>query len=444
MSGIKRWCIFVFPLLALAMSAPAGAQPAYGHLRIVVPSAPGGGFDLTARAMQPVLRALGLVQTSSVENIPGGGGTIGLARFVSAEGGRSDVVLVSGLATLGAIVTYQSVLTFGDVTPIARLLSDYVVIIVPEASPFQSLSDLIEAFRRQPESISWAGGGPGGSEQLLALLIADAIGVDPNRVNYIAFAGSGESHPAILGGQVSVGLNPLSTVVPYIDAGALRVLGISSAERLPSLDAPTLREQGVNVEFEAWRGVFGPPGMSSGDRRRLEAAVDSMVKSAEWRDTLVRYGWNDRFLSGSAFVRFLQTDEARVRGVVRKRNRGASEASGVPGPYPTLVVVGLVSMALAFAIRARRCRRVVIQPPGTGWRAVILVTAGIIVDLAAIEYLGFILASIGLFWLTARAFDARHPLRDGAFAVALSFAAYFVFVRLLDLSLPSGLLAGLL
>jgi putative tricarboxylic transport membrane protein len=443
-AGHTRWRIVMLSLLALAMRTPADAQSPYGHLRIVVPSAPGGGFDLTARAMQPVLRAAGLVRTSSVENVAGGGGTIGLARFVTAEEGKADVVLLSGLATLGAIVSFRSVLTFADVTPIARLMGEYEVIVVPVASPFRSLSDLISAFRQRPESISWAGGGPGGTEHLLSLLIADAVGVDPNRVNYIAFAGAGESNPAVLGGQVSVGLNPLSTVVPYIDAGTLRVLAVSSAERLPSLDAPTLREQEVDVEFESWRALFAPPGLSSGDRRRLEAAVETMVQSPEWRNTLARYGWTDRFLSGPAFTRFLQTDEARVREVVLKRERGAGDASHVPGPYATVVGVGLLSMALAFAFRARRSRRLVIEPPGAGWRAVILVAAGIAVDLAAIEYLGFILASIGLFWLTARAFDARHPMRDGAFAVVLSFAAYVVFVQFLDLSLPPGLLAGLL
>ena len=133
-----------------------------------------------------------------------------------------------------------------------------------------------------------------------------------------------------------------------------------------------------------------------------------------------------------------------MRAVVRKLGSGATEASAVPGPYPTVVVVGLVSMALAFAIRARRSRRLVIEPPGAGWRAVILVAAGIVVDLALMEHVGFILASIGLFWLTARAFDAEHPLRDGAYAVALSLTAYVVFARLLDLSLPPGVLAGLL
>jgi putative tricarboxylic transport membrane protein len=432
------------PLLALALSSLAGAQTAYPHLRIVVPSAPGGGFDVTARAMQPVLQAAGIVRTSSVENIPGAGGTIGLARFVSAERGNSDVVLMSGLTMLGAIVNYRSVLTLGDVTPIARLIGEYEAVVVPVASPFRSLSELIDAFRRQPESISWAGGAVAGTEQMLALLIADAVGVDPKRVNYIAFAGGGESNPAVLGGQVSVGLSPLSTVAGLIEAGSVHVLGVSSAERIPSLEAPTLREQGVDVEFETWRSVFAPAGVSESDRRRLETAVEGMARSTAWRDTLARYRWNDRLLTGPAFTRFLEADEARVRAMFRRLGAGTAEASTASGVYPTFVIAGLVSAALAFAIGVRRSRRLVIEPAGAGWNAVILVAAGIVLDLALIEYLGFILASAALFWLTARAFDARHPLRDGALAVAVSGTAYIVFAWLLDLSLPPGVLARFL
>jgi putative tricarboxylic transport membrane protein len=141
-------------VLALA-SASAAAQPAHQHLRLIAPAAPGGGWDQTARAMQQVLQAAGHVRTSSVENIPGAAGTIGLARFVSAERGNGDVLMLSGLIMLGAVVTHQSPVTLREVTPIARLLGEWEVVVAPSASPFQSLADLVAAFRARPESISW-------------------------------------------------------------------------------------------------------------------------------------------------------------------------------------------------------------------------------------------------------------------------------------------------
>ena len=119
-------------LLTVQFATAAIAQPAYPHLRIFVPANPGGGWDVNARAMQPALHATGRVKTSSVENVPGAGGTIGLARFVSAERGNSDVVMLSGLTMLGAIMTYGSILTLADVTPIARVISEYEVVVVPD------------------------------------------------------------------------------------------------------------------------------------------------------------------------------------------------------------------------------------------------------------------------------------------------------------------------
>src|SRR6185503_6050612 len=187
-------------LILCGAPAPAGAQPAYPFLRLIAPAAPGGGWDQTARVMQQVLQRIGVVRTASVENIPGAAGTIGLARFISAERGRGDVVMVSGLIMASAIVTNASPVTLREVTSIARLTGEYEVIVVPAASPFRSLQDLVRTFKERPESISWGGGSAGGSDQILAGLVADAVGVSPRRVNYIAFSGGGEAMSAILGG----------------------------------------------------------------------------------------------------------------------------------------------------------------------------------------------------------------------------------------------------
>ncbi len=272
--------------VAVAAAPPAAAQPAYDQLRIIAPAAPGGGWDQTARVMQQVLQRAGIVRTPIVENIPGAAGTIGLARFIGAERGNGDAVMVSGLIMLGGIVTHQSPVTLADVVPIARITGEYEVLAVPAASPFRTLADLIRAFKERPESISWGGGSAGGSDQILAGLIADAVGVAPRRVNYIAFSGGGESLSAILGGQVSVGINGLAEFAPQIEAGTVRVLAISSGERLPGLDAPTLREQGVDVEFENWRSVVAPPGISARrpaaarGRHRRDGAVGGMARDA--------------------------------------------------------------------------------------------------------------------------------------------------------------------
>jgi putative tricarboxylic transport membrane protein len=394
--------------LALSLSA-AHAQPV-SQIRIIAPAAPGGGWDQTARVMQQALQRDGLARLAPVENIPGAAGTIGLARFIGAERGRGDVLLVSGLIMLGGIVTHQSPVTLRDVIPIARLTGEYEVIAVPAASPLRSLQDLIAAFKAQPGSIS-----------------------------YIAFSGGGESMSAILGGTVSVGINGFAEFAPQLEAGTLRALAISSAERLPGVDIPTLREQGVDVEFENWRSLVAPPGVTPEDRARLESLVRAMVQSPAWRESLARYRWLDRHLDGDAFARFVDAEEARVRSILRKLGTGATDTGAVvpSGVYPRLVLGGFILFGLAALRVAWRSRR----SPSTdasafGATPLVLVGVGAGLHLLLAERAGFVIAATVLFWCTARAFDNRHPVRDGIAALAISLASYVLFARVLQLSLP--------
>jgi putative tricarboxylic transport membrane protein len=393
--------------------------------------------------MQQVLQRAGIVRTSSVENIAGAAGTIGLARFISAERGNGDVVMVSGLIMLAAIVTHASPVTLYEVTPIARLTGEYEVIVVPVASPFRSLQDLVRAFRERPESISWGGGSAGGTDQMLAGLLADAVGVSPRRVNYIAFSGGGESMSAILGGQVSAGVNGLAEFAPHIDAGTVRALGISSAERLPGVPIPTLREQGVDVELENWRSLVAPPGITAADRERLEKAVETMVRSAEWRQALDRYRWIDRYLAGNEFSRFARSEDQRVQAILTRLGLGSDLASPrTAGVYAYLVLAGLVFFVAAAVLETVRSRAAQSERSvGSGWKSAALIAAGMVLNLAFIEQAGFVPASAALFWLTARAFNRQHAGRDALFALAVSTATYLLFVHVLDVTLPSGFLA---
>jgi putative tricarboxylic transport membrane protein len=431
-------------LILCGAPASAGAQPAYPYLRIIAPAAPGGGWDQTARVMQQVLQRAGLAHTTAVENIPGAAGTIGLARFISAERGQGNVVMVSGLIMVSAIVTNGSPVTLREVTPIARLTGEYEVIVVPAASPFRSLNDLIQAFKERPESISWGGGSAGGTDQILAGLFADAVGVSPRRVNYIAFSGGGEAMSAILGGQVSVGINGLAEFLPQIEAGTVRVLALSSAERLPHLEAPTLREQGVDIEFENWRSLVAPPGISPADLARAQKMTEAMVRSAEWREALERYRWIDRYLAGEGYDRFMEAEDARVRTILTKLGLGPDSTAprATAHVYPLFVLAGLLLFGGAALIAAIRKRTASSEPHAApGWRPAALLAAGVLLDLVFMERAGFVITSAVLFWLTARAFDERHPARDALFALGVATGSYLLFVRVLNVTLPAGLLA---
>ena len=440
-------------LFMLVLPPPAPAQSALPYLRIIAPAAPGGGWDQTARVMQQALQQAGIVRTAPVENIPGAAGTIGLARFIGAERGKGDAVLVSGLIMLGGIVTNNSPVMLRDATPLARLTGEFEVIVVPAASPYQSLQELLAAFKQRPEAISWGGGSAGGSDQILAGLISEAVGISPSRVNYIAFSGGGESLSAIVGGQVTAGINGLAELAAQIDAGSVRALAISSGARLPGLDVPTLREQGVDVEFENWRSVMAPPGISREDRARLEMTIDAMVKSEPWRAALERYRWIDRYLAGDAFARYVETEEARVRGILRQFGNGDDEERTLmsAGPYPLVVVGGVLIFGFLTALQIVRPRVPPAAEAGTGaagethgrmWAHIGWVTAGVVAQVLLAERAGFVIASALLFWFTARAFDSGRPYRDAAFSLVISVGAYLLFARVLQLSLPAGVLAG--
>ena len=432
-------------LLALATlpASNAPAQPHFEELRLIAPAAPGGGWDQTARVMQQALQRSGVVTTPAVENVPGAAGTIGLARFVGSERGNGDVLLVSGLIMLGGIVTYDSPVTLADAVPIARLTGEYEALAVPVASPFRSLDDLLAAFKSDPESISWGGGSVGGSDQILAGLIAAAIGVEPRRVNYIGYSGGGEALAGILGGQVSVGINGLAEFAAQVEAGALRVLAVSSGERLPGVDAPTLRERGVDVEFENWRSVVAPPGITAEQRARLTAAVDAMVRSREWRDLLARFRWLDRHLAGDEFAAFAAAEERRVRAILRELDPGTAAAGARAWDrYALFVLAGLALFGVAAALSVRRERKRSAEPGALTWRPLALIGSGAALHVLLAESLGFIVAATLLFWLAARAFDARRPVRDAVAALAVAAGSYALFVYALELPLPAGVLGA--
>jgi putative tricarboxylic transport membrane protein len=302
--------------LVAAMATPPATAQIQG-LEILVPAAPGGGWDQTGRAMQNALQTENLASGIQVVNIPGAGGTIGLAQFVSAKEGQGNALMTGGLVMLGAILTNQSPVTLEQVTPIARLTGEYEAIVVPANSDIQTLDDLIAKFKADPQSVSWGGGSAGGTDHMLVGLIAKAVGVEPAGINYVPFAGGGEALASILGGHVTAGVSGYQEFAGQIETGALRPLAISAPERMADIDIPTLKEQGIDVELTNWRAVFAPPGISDADKQALADAVGKMVESEAWQNTLKDRAWLNLYLPPDEFAQFLQQDSQQVATVLK-------------------------------------------------------------------------------------------------------------------------------
>lgn len=190
-------------IAAVAAGAATGALAQVSELKILAPAAPGGGWDQTARSMQQALVAAGLVRSVQVTNVPGAGGTIGIAQFVNGAKGDPNQVMVNGFVMMGAILTNKSPVGLDQVTPIARLTAEYEAIVVPTDSPIKTVKDLAAAVKADPAKVTWAGGSAGGVDHITAALFAKAAGADPTKINYIPFSGGGEALAAILGGKVT-------------------------------------------------------------------------------------------------------------------------------------------------------------------------------------------------------------------------------------------------
>jgi putative tricarboxylic transport membrane protein len=290
----------------------------------MAPAAPGGGWDTTAREMQRVLQEEGIAQAVEVYNVEGAGGTVGIAQFVNDERGNDHQLMMMGLVMVGALATNASEVTLDDVTAVSRLTTEFEVIVVPADSEYQTLDDLLAAFQADPTAVSWGGGSAGGTDHILVGLIAQDQGIDPTQINYVPFSGGGEALAAILGGQVTAGVSGVGEWLAQIEAGELRALAVSgvadaesgatpvAGEGAGGAIAPTLQEQGVDVELSNWRGLVAPPEISPEGRDCLVALVDQMRASAGWQETLATYGWEDYPLSGDEFGAFLADERDRI------------------------------------------------------------------------------------------------------------------------------------
>jgi putative tricarboxylic transport membrane protein len=313
MKNIRFTLACALATVALLTGAPAQALES---LKILVPAAPGGGWDQTGRALQAAIQSEKIVPKVTVDNKGGAGGTIGLAQFVSSSKGDPNAMMMGGMVMVGAIISNKSPVNLTQVTPIARLTGEYEVVVVPASSKIQTLKELIAQFKANPGSVAWGGGSAGGSDHILAGMIAVASGVEASKVNYIAYAGGGEAQAAIMGGHVAAGISGLGEFAAQIKSGKLRALAISSDKRVPGVDIPTLKEQGVDVEMVNWRGIFAAPGITDAQRKELIDVVQKAVKSPSWQDALKRNDWTDSYLAGDAFKTFLDSDTQRIDKII--------------------------------------------------------------------------------------------------------------------------------
>ena len=295
----------------------AQAAPLFENVLMFVPAAPGGGWDGTARSIEKAARDAGLVGSFQFENVGGAAGMVGLPRFVNQRKGMANALMVGGSVMVGGGITNKSPVTIKDVTPLARLTEEAGVLVVPANSAIKSFKDFEQAIKTNPKAVSVAGGSAGGTDHILLGMMLKAVGKNPREAAYVAFAGGGPANAAILGGQVTAGISGYSEFAEQIKAGRMRPLAVSGTTRIPGVDVPTLREQGMDVTAANWRGVFGAPGINANQRDALLQLLTKMHASPAWKEILQQRKWTDVFLAGDAFAKELAADIAATEVVLK-------------------------------------------------------------------------------------------------------------------------------
>lgn len=310
---------FVKSMLAMAATGglPLSALAAT-NIKMMIPANPGGGWDGTGRALGKALLESKAADTVTYENKGGAAGALGLAQFVNGSKGDPNAIMIMGAVMLGGIITGKPPVSLSAATPLVRLSSEYNVFVLPANSPFKSMKEVIEQLKKDPGSVKWGGGSRGSTEHIAAAMLAREAGVDPARINYVAFRGGGEATAAVLGGNVTIGGSGYSEFSEYIAAGKMKAVAVTSGTRLKDINIPTLKEQGYNVEIGNWRGVYGAPGITPAQRKALTDMLLKAVKSKSWAEDLVKNNWTPAVMSGAEFDKFVDDDFASLRATMVK------------------------------------------------------------------------------------------------------------------------------
>jgi len=312
-----------FALTALALlgiqCAQAQVWAPQKNVELVVPVAPGGTNDKLARAIERTFVASKLVGTSvAVVHRAGGGNQIAYAYATQHRGDPHYLLLgTSTLITAHAMGT--SKVSYGDFSPIASIFNDFVVLTVNPASPLKTGKDLVAKMKAEPQALSLGfSGSAGNHHHIIAGLFMKAIGANPRDLKTVLFKGSSEAVIAILGGHLDLVSTGAGNAAPHMETGKLRILAVSSAQRLPGAMAsvPTWKEQGVDLVYGSWRSIVGPKGLRPEQVTFWENALRKVVDSADWKAELEKNYWGDFFMTGAEFRGVIDREYKAMKGVL--------------------------------------------------------------------------------------------------------------------------------
>lgn len=421
-------------------------------LSLLVPANPGGGWDQLARLMQQIITVAKLSpKPVDVFNKGGAGGLIGLAEIMTRRRDDPYTIMVAGLGLIGSCISQHSPFQASETKPLARLIVENLMVAVPANSPNKTMEGLIAAIKADPESITWAGGSAGGTDHILIGLITKACGVSSDKLRFVAYSGGGEASAAIMGGQVTAAVAGYGEWKGLAEAGHIRVLATSAPERFDDKRAPTLKESGLDIVFQNWRGAFAPPGTPDYAIKWWAKMLQEMAARPEWKSYLEKKGWVDGFMGGEAFADLIVAEEKLSSATLKELGIDGTKGGNSPvGPWAVpkaIAALGVVSAAGIAYEHFKAKPGETIAPAGAEdddegggplpiWSRFLAGAILIPAFIAALNFVGFAIAT-PIFILAICLLMRSTTLKwDVVAALGITGAIWLLFSRILSVALP--------
>ena len=304
----------------LGFQAFAGGHKVVDSIHFLIPGGAGGGWDGTARGTGEALTKAGLVGTASYENMSGGGGGKAIGYLIENAESNHGTLMVNSTPIVIRSLTGVFPQNFRDLTLVAGTIGDYAAVVVGKDSPINSMTDLVSAYKGDPAGTAIGGGSvPGGMDHLVAGMAMEAAGEDPTAFKYIPYDAGGKAMAALLSGEIAALSTGFSEAVDLANAGEVKIIGVTSDERVDAFpDAPTMKEQGIDMSFVNWRGFFAAHGLPDDKLAMYQDALAKMYETPEWEEVRARNGWVNIHNNGEDFRAFLEEQEKVIGDLMKK------------------------------------------------------------------------------------------------------------------------------
>lgn len=306
-------------MLAVLASAAAAQWKPSKTVEVIISSKPGGGQDLTGRTLAAELANVTGVKVIPV-NKPGGAGAVAY-QYLNAHEGHGNYIAISSGTILTSHIMGVTHIGYKDITPLAEVSTEYAFFSVRADSPLKSGKDLIEALKKNPQSLSiYTGVGLGSPTSIAIAKMAIAAGIDPTKLKLVPFGSGGKAMAALLGGHIDVHVATAASVIPRKDEGKIRILAVAAPHRLGGdvADVPTWKEQGYDVVGSYDTTVFGPKGMSKDQIAYWNNALSKAVKTKGWKDMLHKAHRENIYLDSGATEKYYVDKTADLTMIMKR------------------------------------------------------------------------------------------------------------------------------